>query len=125
MNQINLKQFFDTNAPENVEGPERAASAAIGVILLGRGLRRGGLSGVLQMAMGGMALARGVTGHCEIKRILQEKQGEQSQSNADERYSHMPLDSEVHSPDFKDSKTAMPDSTPMGHETHTKPGGGV
>jgi len=33
----------------------------------------------------------------------------------------MPLDSEVHSPDFKGDNVTLPDSTPMGHETRGTP----
>lgn len=100
--------------PKNVEGAERAASIIGGLALLGNGMRTGGLSGVLQMALGGMAIFRGATGHCELKRILDEKKHDSPDIH---RYSHMPLDSETHSPDFR-SQTALPDSTPMGHETH-------
>jgi len=38
-----------------------------------------------------------------------------------QRYSHMSLDSEVHSPDFKGDNVTLPDSTPMGHETRGTP----
>ena len=62
--------LFDKNAPQNVHGWERSASVAGGLVMLGRGLRRGGLTGLLQLAMGGMALARGISGRCEAKRIL-------------------------------------------------------
>ncbi|SDR80309.1 Protein of unknown function [Halopseudomonas litoralis] len=101
--------------PKNVEGAERAASIIGGLALLGNGMRTGGLSGVLQMALGGMAVFRGATGHCELKRILDEKN---HHSPDIQRYSHMPLDSETHSPDFRDPQASLPDSTPMGHETH-------
>ncbi len=65
MNRTSLK-----HGEQNVEGWERAASVAGGLYFLGKGLRRGGLSGLLQLAMGGMALARGFTGHCEAKRVI-------------------------------------------------------
>jgi hypothetical protein len=115
-----MNRLFDKTAPQNVHGWERTASVAGGLMLLGKGLRRGGLSGMLQLAMGGMALARGMSGRCEAKRILSE--GEQQphhQNLADkQRYSHMPMDSEVHSPDFSEPEVTLPDATPMGHETH-------
>jgi uncharacterized membrane protein len=57
-------------ASQNVHGWERAASIAGGLYFLGKGLSRGGLGGLVQLAMGGMALARGVTGQCEGKRVL-------------------------------------------------------
>ena len=57
-------------ASQNVHGWERAASIAGGLYFLGKGLSRGGLGGLVQLALGGMALARGVTGQCEGKRVL-------------------------------------------------------
>ncbi|WP_150303385.1 YgaP family membrane protein [Pseudomonas saliphila] len=113
-----MNKLYDPNAPQNVQGWERAASVAGGLMLLKRGLRTGGLGSVLELAIGGMALMRGVTGQCEMKRQLTERQSGTHQSK--ERYSHMPMDSEVHSPDFQDPATSMPDATPMGHETHPK-----
>ncbi|MCP9338942.1 YgaP-like transmembrane domain [Stutzerimonas xanthomarina] len=114
-----MNRLFDKNAPQNVHGWERGASVAGGLVMLGRGLRRGGLSGLLQLAMGGMALARGISGRCEAKRILTATEQAPHQARADkQRYSHMPLDSEVHSPDFDEPEMAFPDTTPMGHETH-------
>ena len=40
--------------------------------MMGKGLRRGGLIGLAELAMGGMALARGISGRCEAKRMLTE-----------------------------------------------------
>jgi hypothetical protein len=115
-----MNRLFDKTAPQNVHGWERTASVAGGLMLLGKGLRRGGLSGMLQLAMGGMALARGMSGRCEAKRILTETEHQSHrQDMADkQRYSHMPMDSEVHSPDFAEPEVILPDATPMGHETH-------
>jgi len=115
-----MTRLFDKTAPQNVHGWERTASVAGGLMLLGKGLRRGGVSGLLQLAMGGMALARGISGRCEAKRMLTEQDHPHQQQNlADkQRYSHMPLDSEVHSPDFAEPEVTLPDTTPMGHETH-------
>jgi len=84
---------FDKNQTQNVGEFERAVSVFSGLMLVGKGVRRGGFSGILQLALGGMALARGYTGHCEAKRIfnetLNEKQGSQKQGQAalDQRYS--------------------------------------
>lgn len=115
-----MNRIFDKSAPQNVHGFERAASLAGGLVLLGKGLRRGGLFGLVELAMGGMALARGVSGRCEGKRMLQEARHTRSPHAATgpARYSHMPLDSEVRSPDFKDDDVKLPDAAPMGHETH-------
>ena len=54
----------------NVQGFERTASIVGGVMLLGCGIRKGGLAGLIEMALGGMAIARGATGHCAMKRAL-------------------------------------------------------
>ncbi|MBM3109237.1 DUF2892 domain-containing protein [Pseudomonas sp. P66] len=55
----------------NVTGWERAGSVAGGVVMVGKGLRRGGLFGLIQMAIGGVALARGITGHSSVKSLLE------------------------------------------------------
>jgi hypothetical protein len=117
---MTMSRLFDKTAPQNVHGWERTASVAGGLMMLGRGLRRGGITGMLQLAMGGMALARGISGRCEAKRMLTEQDHPHQQQNlADkQRYSHMPLDSEVHSPDFAEPDVTLPDTTLMGHETH-------
>jgi hypothetical protein len=115
-----MNRLFDKTASQNVHGWERTASVAGGLMLLGKGLRRGGVGGLLQLAMGGMALARGISGRCEAKRMLTEQDHVHQQQDVTDkqRYSHMPLDSEVHSPDFAEPEVTLPDTTPMGHETH-------
>lgn len=117
-----MTQLFNKNSPQNVHGLERTASLAGGLLLIGKGLRRGGLGGIVQMAMGGMALARGISGRCEAKRMLTsaaaEHHDDTHQLATKQRYSHMPMDSEVHSPDFTDPQVTLPDTTPMGHERH-------
>ena len=55
----------------NVQGWERAGSVAGGVLLVGKGIRRGGILGLLQIALGGVALARGFRGQSATKRILE------------------------------------------------------
>lgn len=59
----------------NVTGWERIASIGGGALLLARGLRKGGISGLLSLAMGGAAVYRGVSGHCEMKKQLSKKMG--------------------------------------------------
>src|SRR3546814_13347375 len=39
--------------------------------MMGKGLRRGGVIGLAQLAIGGMALARGIPGHCSAKTLLE------------------------------------------------------
>ena len=114
-----IKQIFDKTAPQNVHGWERAASLAGGLVLMGKGLRRGGIFGLAELAMGGMALVRGISGRCEAKRMLAEMESKPALPS--QRYSHMPMDSEVHSSDFTDTSVQMPDSTPMGNESRTTP----
>ncbi|WP_434653332.1 DUF2892 domain-containing protein [Pseudomonas sp. R3-56] len=62
---------FQTRSPQNVHGWERLGSLAGGVLMMGKGLRRGGVIGLAQLAIGGMALARGITGHCSAKTLLE------------------------------------------------------
>ena len=62
---------YTTQTEHNVQGWERAGSIAAGVILLGKGVARGGIFGLLQIALGGVALKRGFTGHSEAKSMLQ------------------------------------------------------
>ncbi|WP_025127960.1 DUF2892 domain-containing protein [Pseudomonas sp. PH1b] len=57
--------------PQNVQGWERVGSLAGGVVMVGKGLRRGGLFGLIQVAIGGVALARGITGHSSAKSLLE------------------------------------------------------
>ncbi|MHC6226832.1 DUF2892 domain-containing protein [Pseudomonas sp. X10] len=60
----------------NVRGWERASSLAGGALMVSKGLRHGGLLGLLQMAVGGLALARGISGHCSTKAWLQRHRNE-------------------------------------------------
>ncbi|MBA1201457.1 DUF2892 domain-containing protein [Pseudomonas capeferrum] len=60
----------------NVHGLERASSLAGGAFMISKGLRHGGLAGILQVAVGGLALMRGVKGHCSAKAWLQRHRNE-------------------------------------------------
>ena len=64
-----------TSSEINVTGIERAVSVAGGALLLSKGLRKGGLFGLISLAMGGAAIYRGVTGHCEMKKKMMQKMG--------------------------------------------------
>ncbi|MEB0108597.1 YgaP family membrane protein [Pseudomonas sp. GNP013] len=57
---------------QNVHGWERIGSVAGGFIMLGKGLRRGGVFGLIQVAIGGVALKRGFTGHSSLKDKLEQ-----------------------------------------------------
>jgi len=63
---------FQARPTQNVHGWERIGSVAGGVMMVGKGLRRGGVFGLLQVAIGGVALARGVTGHSSLKDKLEQ-----------------------------------------------------
>jgi uncharacterized membrane protein len=62
---------FQTHPDQNVQGWERIGSLAGGVVMIGKGLRRGGVFGLIQVAIGGVALARGITGHSSAKSLLE------------------------------------------------------
>ncbi|MFL1525652.1 DUF2892 domain-containing protein [Pseudomonas sp. O230] len=62
---------FQTHSNHNVHGWERAGSLAGGLVMVGKGLRRGGIFGLIQVAIGGVALARGITGHSSAKSLLE------------------------------------------------------
>ncbi|VVN17170.1 DUF2892 domain-containing protein [Pseudomonas fluorescens] len=62
---------FQSPSEQNVQGWERIGSIAGGVVMVGKGLRRGGIFGLIQVAIGGVALARGITGHSSAKSLLE------------------------------------------------------
>ncbi|MGC5700129.1 DUF2892 domain-containing protein [Pseudomonas sp. NFXW11] len=69
----------DSRPPQNVEGWERIGSLAGGVVMVGKGLRRGGVFGLVQVALGGVALARGITGHSSAKSLLEKARQDMTQ----------------------------------------------
>ncbi|MFY0730172.1 YgaP family membrane protein [Pseudomonas sp. NFX15] len=62
---------FQSPSEQNVQGWERIGSLAGGMVMVGKGLRRGGIFGLIQVAIGGVALARGITGHSSAKSLLE------------------------------------------------------
>ncbi|MDN6860853.1 DUF2892 domain-containing protein [Pseudomonas sp. CAN2814] len=52
---------------QNLGGWERAISVAIGLAGVGKGVRRGGISGWLEVAAAVLVVKRGLTGHCALK----------------------------------------------------------
>lgn len=54
----------------DLSGVERLLSGALGGWLVARGLRKGGFFGLLGLAVGGVAIARGGSGQCAAKRAL-------------------------------------------------------
>ncbi|MDF2641195.1 MAG: hypothetical protein K0R45_467 [Pseudomonas sp.] len=70
--RIDTPHTLHAQPPQNVHGWERIGSLAGGVLMMGKGLRRGGIVGLVQLAIGGAALARGITGHCSAKSKLEQ-----------------------------------------------------
>ena len=68
---------------QNVHGLERVSSLAGGALMLSKGLRHGGLVGLLQMVVGGIAVARGVSGHCSTKAWFQQHRQEYHRLRSD------------------------------------------
>ena len=68
---------------QNVHGWERITSVAGGVALLGKGLRRSGLFGLVQLAIGGAVLARGITGHRSAKTLLEKGRSDLNGARSD------------------------------------------
>lgn len=102
---------------ENRTGGQRGVALGGGLALIAAGLHRGGLLGLVGVLAGGVLLARGARRHAAVE----QSDDDTRQALASKaRYAHMPLDSEVHSADF-DMQQELPDTTPMGHETHVPP----
>lgn len=59
---------------QNVSGWERALSMAIGLAGIGKGVRRGGVSGWLEVAAAVLVVKRGLTGHCRLKEMVSDLQ---------------------------------------------------
>lgn len=62
----NSRTTFLTDTTQNVNNPERVASAVAGGAMLAYGLKHGGLGGTLLSVVGGGMLLRGTTGHCHV-----------------------------------------------------------
>ncbi len=73
MNDIKRMEPAPSLTPptQNVQGWERIGSLAGGVLMVGKGLRRGGVFGLIEVALGGAALARGITGHSSAKSFFE------------------------------------------------------
>lgn len=73
---------FQSHTPQNVHGWERVGSLAGGVLMMGKGLRRGGIFGLIQLAIGGAVLARGITGHCSAKSLIEKSRSDLDSAKA-------------------------------------------
>jgi uncharacterized membrane protein len=67
---------LQSDTQQNVHGWERVGSLAGGVLMMGKGLRRGGFFGLIQLAIGGAVLARGITGHCSAKSLIEKSRSD-------------------------------------------------
>lgn len=116
---------ISNQASQNVHGWERAASIAGGLYFLGKGIGRGGLGGLLQLAMGGMALTRGITGHCEAKRVLCEVNEQAKMAEGTSR--SMPLErSDADDERLRtNAQAATGTATVTGNDSLTNPPAGV
>ncbi|CAM3045960.1 Protein of unknown function [Pseudomonas gessardii] len=71
LNPVIESTSFQTQPTQNVQGWERIGSLAGGVVMMGKGIRRGGFFGLVQVAIGGVAFARGISGHSSAKSLLE------------------------------------------------------
>ncbi|KPW29145.1 hypothetical protein ALP45_03296 [Pseudomonas coronafaciens pv. atropurpurea] len=69
--RIDTPELLKQKPAQNVNGWERIGSLAGGVLIMGKGVRRGGFLGLIQLAIGGAALARGISGHCAAKTLME------------------------------------------------------
>lgn len=120
-----MTRTSSNQASQNVHGWERTASIVGGLYFLGKGIGRGGLGGLLQLAMGGMAIARGVTGHCEAKRMLCEINEQSNMAEGNSR--SMPIErSEADDERLKaNAQAATSTATVTGNDSLTNPPTGV
>ncbi len=122
-----MKQNPSAQSTSNVHGRERAASITGGLYFLGKGLGRGGLGGLgglLQLAVGGLALARGISGHCEAKRVLCELNEHAAMAEGTSR--SMPLHRETDQQQLKtNAQAATATATVTGNDSLDNPPAGV
>lgn len=71
-----IEDAIEGKPEQNVQGWERVGSLAGGVLMMGKGLRRGGFFGLIQLAIGGAVLARGITGHCSAKSMVEKSRND-------------------------------------------------
>jgi len=73
---------FQSHPKQNVHGMERAGSLAGGMLMVGKGLRRGGFFGLIELAIGGAVLARGITGYCGAKNLIEKSRDEMNNARS-------------------------------------------
>ncbi|NQD79618.1 DUF2892 domain-containing protein [Pseudomonas seleniipraecipitans] len=63
---------FEKQGGSNVQGWERALSIGSGIAMARGGLKRGGVIGLARAAFGGLLVARGLSGHCKLKGLMED-----------------------------------------------------
>lgn len=111
-----------TCTPPNVRGWERSASIAAGLYLLGRGVRRGGFGGLLQAALGGLAMARGCTGRCAVKQALLEAPQQRQDRSPQLEVSGSDLQDLRHNAEAATASATVTGSPPLTSEAGTPNG---
>lgn len=87
---------FHTDLSQNVNGAERAVSAAAGGALVAFGLKQGGPIGTLAAILGGGLLFRGATGHCHAYDALGVNTKHAGEGSKLSPYGRAPLSGRVH-----------------------------
>lgn len=118
--RIDTPEPFQPHPDQNVQGWERIGSLAGGVLMMGKGVRRGGFLGLIQLAIGGAVLARGITGHCSAKSLMEKGRSDlqSARSTIERAYAEL---SELQANAEKAVKTA----TVNGIDALTEPKSGV
>lgn len=115
-----IDEAIEGKPQQNVQGWERVGSLAGGVLMMGKGLRRGGFFGLIQLAIGGAVLARGITGHCSAKSMI-----EKSRSDLDIAKSRIKRAGDELSLLKTKAEVATEDALTEGLEALTKPKNGL
>lgn len=68
---------------QNVHGLERAGSIVGGLLMARHGFHRGGVLGMWDIGLGAALLLRGLTGHCYVREVLQDRRQALHQLRAD------------------------------------------
>ncbi|WP_347929248.1 DUF2892 domain-containing protein [Pseudomonas helvetica] len=113
---------FQTQPTQNVQGWERIVSTAGGVVMVGKGLRRGGVFGLIEVALGGVALARGITGHSSAKSFFEKSR--QDLNNARSKIERAGAELKTRKADA-DADAATRTATVTGNDSLKSPKAGV
>jgi uncharacterized membrane protein len=86
-----VRSAFDTlfGGERNMSTVERAVSVGIGLAMAAGGLRRADGPGALMGVAGAALVARGMTGHCGVKAMLESGRGGQGLGHAHDQSREM------------------------------------